>query len=223
MNFYHFKNRSIMLTALTHSSYANENRSEGIECNERLEFLGDSILGFVTASYLYKRFPELPEGRLTKIRAAVVCEAMLAKKARELEVTQYLRLGKGEEHTGGRNRTSIIADAMEAIIGAIYLDGGLEDAKEFILSMLKDEIEAVAATHTVLDTKTGLQEILQKNGSAAIIYKIVDESGPSHNKCFTAEVSCNGRLLGKGVGKSKKEAEQAAAGKAIELLTKNEQ
>jgi ribonuclease-3 len=221
MKLYDFKDKSILTTALTHSSYANEHRNEGVACNERLEFLGDSILGFVIASYLYERFPNMPEGRLSKLRSAVVCEAMLSKKAKELQLNKLLRLGRGEENTGGRERTSIMEDAMEAVIGAIYLDGGLEEARRFILDLLKDEVDKVVSSRSVLDTKTALQELLQRNGTTSITYKIISESGPAHNKLFVSEVCCNNRILGKGTGRSKKEAEQAAAGEAIELL-KNE-
>lgn len=213
---YDFKNPSLLETALSHSSYTNEHK--GLQCNERLEFLGDSILGFVTAEYLYKNYPNLPEGNLSKIRANVVCETMLAKKGRELKINDGLMLGKGEEHTGGRDRASIIADAMEAVIGAIYLDGGIEPAREFILNMLRAEITKTASSSEVLDSKTSLQEILQSHSSAAIEYRITGESGPAHNKVFKATVSHLGKILGAGVGKSKKEAEQRAAMNAIEKM-----
>lgn len=213
---YNFKNPDLLKTALSHSSYANEHK--GLEYNERLEFLGDSILGFVTAEYLYKNYPQLPEGNLTKIRANVVCETMLAKKGKELEINKQLYLGKGEERTGGRERASIIADAMESIIGAIYLDGGIEPAREFILNMLIPEIQNTVSTVKILDAKTSLQEILQKDSTAPIEYTIINESGPAHNKMFDAEVSHCGKVLGKGSGRSKKEAEQNAAMAAIEQL-----
>lgn len=213
---YRFKDKGLLLAALSHSSYANEHK--GLECNERLEFLGDSILGFVTAEYLYKIFPDLPEGKLTKIRANVVCEAMLAKKGRELKLNDELLLGNGEEHTGGRERTSIIADAMEAVIGAIYLDGGIEPARKFVLDMLIPEIKDTVSTVKILDSKTSLQEILQRNSTAAIEYNIVGESGPAHNKSFIAEVRHRGKVLGRGIGHSKKEAEQNAAMDAINKI-----
>lgn len=213
---YQFKNKNLLTTALSHSSYVNEHK--GLECNERLEFLGDSILGFVTAEYLYKTFPNLPEGNLTKIRANVVCETMLAKKGRELKLNSNLLLGRGEEHTGGRERASIIADAMEAIIGAIYLDGGIEPARKFILDILIPEIKNTVSTVKILDSKTSLQEILQKNSTAIIEYNIINESGPAHNKSFVAEVSHCGKVLGRGTGHSKKEAEQNAAMDAINNL-----
>ncbi len=213
---YTFKNTDLLKTALSHSSYVNEHK--GLQCNERLEFLGDSILGFITADYLYNNYPNLPEGNLTKIRANVVCETMLAKKGKELKLNEDLLLGKGENRTGGRQRASIIADAMEALIGAIYLDGGIEPARKFVLGILVDEIKETVRTVKVLDSKTSLQEILQKNSTALIEYKIINESGPAHNKVFEAEVIHMGKVLGKGIGKSKKEAEQNAAMKAIEIL-----
>ncbi len=215
---YKFKNENILLTALTHSSYANESRAEGVVCNERLEFLGDAVLGFVIGSYLYKTFPELSEGKLTKLRASVVCEQMLAKKAKALGVPQYLRLGKGEELTGGRERVSILEDTFESIIGAIYLDGGVEEATKFILGQLKEEIEKIKASQHVLDNKTSLQEVLQRTSQAPIEYIVVGESGPAHNKVFKVEVKHNGTVLGYGKGKSKKEAEQHAAQVALERL-----
>ncbi len=218
---YRFKDESILLTALTHSSYANETKTKDVVCNERLEFLGDAVLGFVIGSYLYKTFPELSEGKLTKLRASVVCEQMLAKKAKALGVPQYLRLGKGEELTGGRERISILEDAFESIIGAIYLDGGVESASEFILGQLKSEIESIKASQHVLDNKTSLQEILQRTSQAPIEYIVIGESGPAHNKIFKVEVRHCGKVLGQGRGKSKKEAEQHAAEVALEKLNKN--
>lgn len=218
---YRFKDESILLTALTHSSYANETKTKDVVCNERLEFLGDAVLGFVIGSYLYKTFPELSEGKLTKLRASVVCEQMLAKKAKALGVPPYLRLGKGEELTGGRERISILEDAFESIIGAIYLDGGVESASEFILGQLKSEIESIKASQHVLDNKTSLQEILQRTSQAPIEYIVIGESGPAHNKIFKVEVRHCGKVLGQGRGKSKKEAEQHAAEVALEKLNKN--
>ena len=214
---YQFKDENLINTAFTHSSYANEHK---VICNERLEFLGDAILGFVIGAYIYKKYPNWPEGRLTKLRASVVCETMLAKKGREIKLNESLRLGRGEENTGGRDRSSIIADAMEAVIGAIYLDGGIEPAQKFILNMLIPEIEAVTTTVRILDTKTCLQEILQKHSQAPVEYKIIKESGPAHNRLFTAEVSHRGKVLGTGEGHSKKEAEQVAAMSAIKALSK---
>lgn len=215
---YTFKDEKLISTALSHSSYANEHKNEGVECNERLEFLGDAILGFVVGEYIYKKFSLWPEGKLTKLRASVVCETMLSKKGREMGINDALKLGRGEEHTGGRERNSIIADAVEAVIGAIYLDGGIESARDFILNMLVSEIEEISSTVHVLDAKTTLQEIIQKDSQEPIEYKIVGESGPPHNKSFVVEVCHRNKVLGKGKGHSKKEAEQRAAMKAIELL-----
>jgi ribonuclease-3 len=215
---YKFKDEGLLLTALTHSSYANEAKAQGVVCNERLEFLGDAVLGFVVGSYLYKKFPDLPEGKLTKLRAGVVCEQMLAKKAKALGFHKYLRLGKGEELTGGRERVSILEDAFESVIGALYLDGGVEAASSFILSQLKSEIDNINGSASVLDNKTRLQEVLQKSSQAPIEYVVVGESGPAHNKLFRVEVRHLGTILGRGQGKSKKEAEQHAAQVALEKL-----
>jgi ribonuclease-3 len=212
---YTFKDKSFIATALTHSSYANENH---VTCNERLEFLGDAILGFVVGSYIFKEYPKLPEGKLTKLRASVVCETMLAKKARELDINSTLMLGKGEQHTGGRERSSILADAFESIIGAMYMDGGIEPASDFILGQLVPEIKDMQSTVRILDGKTCLQELLQKTSKIPVEYVIVGESGPAHKKCFTAEVHHNGKILGEGSGHSKKEAEQNAALDAIKKM-----
>ncbi len=215
---YKFKDKNLLYTALSHSSYANEHKNQGVKCNERLEFLGDAILGFVVGEYIYKKFESWPEGKLTKLRASVVCENMLSKKGRELGINKELRLGKGEENTGGRERNSIIADAVESIIGAIYLDGGIGEARSFILELLEDEIENMSSTVTILDAKTTLQEIIQKKSQEPIEYKIIGESGPAHCKLFEVEVHHRGFILGKGNGKSKKEAEQRAALEAINLI-----
>lgn len=218
---YTFKNEKFISTALSHSSYANEHKNEGVECNERLEFLGDAILGFVVGEYIYKKFSLWPEGKLTKLRASVVCETMLSKKGREMGINNALKLGKGEEHTGGRERNSIIADAVESVIGAIYLDGGMEPARKFILDMLVNEIAEISSTVHILDAKTTLQEIIQRNSQEPIEYKIVGESGPAHCKSFSVEVRHKNKILGRGNGHSKKEAEQRAAMEAIELLNDN--
>ncbi len=217
---YTFKNRAFLVTALTHSSYANENKHLGVEYNERLEFLGDAVLGFIVGSYVFKHFPEIPEGELTKLRASVVCEAMLSKKSKAMNIGDFMRLGRGEEMTGGRTRISILADAFEAIIGAIYMDGGIEPAEKFILSQLEGEIKIMRTGFKSLDSKTNLQEIIQQTSKVPLIYSIIDEKGPAHNKEFFASVSHNGKVLGTGSGSSKKEAEQAAAQQAIEHLGK---
>lgn len=211
---YCFKNKKLLQTAFTHSSYANEKQNVG-ECNERLEFLGDSVLGVVSAEYFYHNLSHLPEGDMTKRRAACVCEKSLFDFAKEIDLGKYILLGKGEEHTGGRNRPSILADAFEAVIAAIYLDGGLEEAKKFILRFLK-----TAATKQPVfnDYKTALQEIIQKNPDEHLTYVLVGESGPDHNKRFEVEVRLNSNVMGTGIGISKKGAEQAAAKSALELM-----
>lgn len=215
---YSFKDENLLLTALTHSSYANENRKMGIEYNERLEFLGDAVLGFVVGSYLYKHFADIPEGELSKLRASVVCEAMLSEKAKALKLGENMRFGRGEEMTGGRERISILADAFEAMIGAIYLDGGIEAATKFILEQLEEDIYKMKRVFKSLDSKTNLQEIIQKDSTSPIIYEIISESGPAHKRIFEAQVLHNGKVLGRGSGGSKKEAEQMAAFNAIEML-----
>lgn len=216
---YTFKDKELLLTALTHSSYANERQSQGARCYERLEFLGDSILGAVTADFLYRHKPELPEGRMTRLRSELVCETSLHGIAARLELGSYMRLGKGEEHTGGRQRPSIMADMVEAIIAAMYLDGGLEPAKRFIYAMLLDSA-MVDDAHVSADHKTELQELVQQKSGSSIAYELIGESGPDHNKTFTFRVSINGVAAGEGSGKTKKEAEQMAACRALEALRK---
>lgn len=212
-----FRDRALLTTALTHSSYANENRGRG-ECNERLEFLGDSVLGMVVADALYRRFPELPEGRMTRLRAQLVCEESLHRVASELGLGEYVRLGRGEEHTGGRRRTSILADAVEAVIAAMYLDGGLETAKAFIERQILSALDGAGPVMRVEDCKTELQELVQKKSGQSLSYELLGESGPDHDKTFTSQVSLNGRPIGSGSGRTKKEAEQAAARAALEAL-----
>ena len=214
---YRFNNKQLLKNALTHSSYANENRGEGMPSNERLEFLGDSVLGFVTAKYLYAAEPALPEGRMTRLRAELVCEQSLYGVAQDLELGQYLRMGHGEEKNGGRKRASILADAVEAVIAAIFLDGGIEPAGSFIERMVLSP-ESVEAHHAS-DYKTELQELVQQKPDQLLRYIAVGESGPDHNKLFLADVSLNGRIIGSGSGKTKKEAEQAAAREALKKLT----
>ncbi len=211
---YEFKNKSLLETALTHSSYANEKQS-GRECNERLEFLGDSVLGVITADYFYHNLAHLPEGEMTKKRAACVCEKSLHGFAKEINLGKYLFLGRGEDNTGGRKRASILADAFEAVIGAIYLDGGLEDVRKFVLGFIK---EAAAKQLSLRDYKTELQEIIQKNPDEHLTYVLVGESGPDHDKRFEVEVMLNSNVVGCGMGKSKKLAEQQAAKQALELM-----
>lgn len=211
---YEFKNKSLLETALTHSSYANEKQS-GRECNERLEFLGDSVLGVITADYFYHNLAHLPEGEMTKKRAACVCEKSLHGFAKEINLGKYLFLGRGEDNTGGRKRASILADAFEAVIGAIYLDGGLENVRNFVLGFIK---EAAAKQLSLRDYKTELQEIIQKNPAEHLTYVLVGESGPDHDKRFEVEVLLNSNVVGCGMGKSKKLAEQQAAKQALELM-----
>ncbi len=213
---YDFKDKKLLATALTHSSYANENRKNGAECNERLEFLGDSVLGMIVASYLYKTYPELPEGQMTRFRAELVCERSLHRVAEELGLGEYIRLGKGEEQGGGKTRPSILADAVEAVIAAVFIDGGFIAAKGIIDRFILTRASAVKTMSA--DYKTRLQEYLQREGAQEITYRMTGESGPDHMKTFSAEVCLNGKVLGSGEGHSKKEAEQAAARSAIEAL-----
>lgn len=214
---YTFKDRSLLENALMHSSYANERRAAGCVSNERLEFLGDSVLGMVTAEKLYKLFPELPEGKLSRLRAELVCEQSLHAVALGLGLGDYLLLGKGETHTGGRERPSILADAVEAIIAAMYLDGGIEVARAFILTKVLAGIDA-GVIHHVVDHKTELQERVQRKADQHLEYRLTGESGPDHDKRFTMAVYLNGTEIGSGVGRSKKEAEQAAAKAALEQV-----
>ncbi len=211
---YEFNNKDLLETALTHSSYANE-RQTGRDCNERLEFLGDSVLGVVTADYFYHNLAHLPEGEMTKKRAACVCEKSLHGFAKQIGLGKYLLLGRGEDATGGRHRASILADAFEAVIGAVYLDGGLENVRRFVLTFIK---EAAQKQLSLRDYKTELQEIIQKNPDEHLSYVLVGESGPDHDKRFEVEVMLNSNVVGYGMGKSKKLAEQQAAKQALELM-----
>lgn len=213
---YSFKNQSILKEALTHSSHANEFKYKISRNNERLEFLGDSVLSLVISDYIFKKYENMPEGELTKVRSNIVCEATLALKAKEINLGQYLLLGKGELLTGGRNRISILADAFEAITGALYIDGGLETATYFILNTFADSIELAVQGILFRDYKTYLQELLQSKCTDKITYKVVDEQGPDHDKVFEVEVLLSDRVLGRGKGRSKKIAEQKAAQEAIE-------
>ncbi len=214
---YSFRNRTLLENALRHSSFANESRDRSVTSNERLEFLGDSVLGFVTAKYLYNNYPDLPEGRMTKVRAELVCENALHKVAQELELGKYIRLGKGEENTGGRSRPSILADAVEATIAAMYLDGGMEVAEQFILSRVLNGLGQGLPVRST-DNKTALQEFVQQKSGQVLEYAVTGESGPDHCKEFTVSVFLNGKAVGSGVGRTKKEAEQAAAGNALGQL-----
>lgn len=213
---YSYHNRDLMLEALTHSSFANEGKRSH-ENNERLEFLGDSVLSLIVSEYLYTHFKDLPEGELTKLRASLVCEKSLFEFAMKIGLGRYLRLGKGEEHTGGRERPSILSDAFEAVIASIYLDGGFQPAKEFVLRFIPKDLR-VGSVGFITDYKTVLQELIQKNKEERIEYVLVAETGPDHNKAFTVEVHLNSNVIGRGEGKSKKQAEQLAAQQALELM-----
>ena len=213
---YTFRDKSILENALTHSSYANENRERGLHDNERLEFLGDSILGFVVADYLYRSFPDKPEGELTRIRADLVCEKNLARAAATIRLGSFLLLGHGEEHGGGRKRDSIVSDAMESVIAASYMDGGFSAAKEIIDRLILCDVPA-GKPHN-FDYKTALQELVQRKKDQVLRYELIGESGPDHDKKFDVEVLLNGKPCGKGTGSSKKRAEQAAAAAAIDAL-----
>lgn len=214
---YHFKNKTLLTTALTHSSYANERKSQHIKYNERLEFLGDAVLSIVVSDYIFKHCPDLPEGELTKLRASLVCEKTLFEFARQIELGSYLLLSKGERNNGGGERPSIVSDAFEALIAAIYIDGGIEPAAEHILNFVIPAIKN-SKKKSVKDYKTTLQEIVQKNPGERLEYVLTSESGPDHNKHFVFEVHLNSNVIGKGGGRSKKEAEQQAAREALELM-----
>ncbi len=213
---YQFNNKELLLNALTHSSYANEAR-RGITSNERLEFLGDSVLSVIVADYLYKNFASLPEGELTKLRASLVCEKSLCSFSRELQIGKFLRLGKGEEKNGGKERDSILADAFEAVLAAMYLDGGIEVARKHVMRFILDELKHTD-DEVFKDYKTALQEIIQRNPEESVSYFLTDEKGPDHDKVFTVEVRLNSNVIGTGKGKSKKQAEQMAAKQALSLM-----
>lgn len=215
---YKFNDRSLMIEALTHSSYANEHH-DNYACNERMEFLGDAVLSIVTAEYLYEKFPNLPEGKLSKLRSSLVCTQSLSNFAKQIELGSFLRLGKGEMASGGADRPSILEDAFEALIAAIYLDGGIEPAKKHILRFLTVAVENQNTNFK--DYKTALQEVVQQNPDEILNYVLVGESGPDHDKRFEAEVHLNSNVIGKGIGKSKKQAEQEAAREALKLMGYN--
>lgn len=212
---YRFQNLSLLETAVTHSSYANEVR-KGHKSNERLEFLGDSVLSVIVADYIFAKYKDRPEGDLTKLRSSLVCEKALYGYAEKIRLGQALLLGRGEENTGGRFRPSVLSDAFEAVIAAIYLDGGLEPAREFVLQFVCPEIED--GDNEIRDYKTILQEIIQKNPEEHLYYQLVGEEGPDHDKKFVVELRLNSNVIGKGVGKSKKQAEQQAAREALALM-----
>ena len=215
---YRFKNITLLQNALTHSSYANEFWHNSLKSNERLEFLGDSILGMVVAEHLYAHFPDRPEGELTRMRADMVCEQALAKIADRLGLGGHLLLGHGEEQGGGRSRASILADAVESVIAAVFIDGGMAPAKTFVETFVLCDVPVTKLKNA--DYKTALQELVQQKKNQVITYTLMGESGPDHNKMFVAAVSLNGKKLGEGTGSSKKRAEQEAARIALELLAK---
>lgn len=215
---YAFKNKALLENALQHSSYANEHRGGGMRSNERLEFLGDAVLGVVTADYLFRKHPDLPEGDLTRLRAALVCEDSLHEVAQSLELGRHLKLGRGEEQGGGRRRPSILADATESVFAAVYLDGGMEAASELIHRVLLDKGREEAVEERRRDFKTELQELVQRKSGSTLGYRLVGSTGPDHAKVFEAAVLLNGEVFSTGMGHSKKEAEQAAAGAALEKL-----
>lgn len=216
-----WNDQELLKQALTHTSYINEHKHLKLFSNQRLEFLGDAVLELVTSEYLFSRFPESPEGDLTKLRAAVVCEPTLQKVAQNHDLGNCLIMGRGELLSGGRERPSIMADALEALIGAIYLDQGYQRVRDFILSWLKAEIELIVSGAPVGDYKTELQELVQRQAEGALAYVILKEEGPDHNKMFTAGVMLQGELLGQGSGRSKKLAEQVAAQNALDKLKKD--
>lgn len=212
---YTFKNKQLLKCAMTHTSYANETKTES---NERLEFLGDSVLSFFVSEHIFKNYKNMPEGELTRLRASLVCEAALCVFAREIGLGDNLLLGKGEEKTGGRNRDSILADAFESLLAAVFLDGGIECAKSFVYRFILRELENKPSVAAQKDYKTALQEIIQRNPEEVITYVLTGESGPDHDKLFEVEVHLNSNVIGKGTGKSKKAAEEAAAKQALNLM-----
>ena len=215
---YVFRDKNLLLQALTHKSYANENRLGGIGHNERLEFLGDTVLDFLISDYIMRLCPESPEGELSRLRAVIVSESSLARAAKVIDLGVYLLLGRGEEQTGGREKSSLLANAYEAIIAAIYLDGGIDEAYRMIKAGFEEEVKGIAQAGRTYDFKTELQELCQGRFGSLPRYSVVRESGPDHQKEFEVEIEAGGLVLGSGTGKSKKEAEQRAAGEALEAL-----
>lgn len=217
-----FEDKLLLQRALTHKSFPNENKTLALKDNERLEFLGDSVLSLSVSTYIFKKFADFPEGELAKMRAVVVSAPILSEAAKKINLGDYLFLGKGEEMTGGRERDSILADAMEAIFGALYLDQGFTAAGDFVLSLLKEDIINVAEGNHIQDYKTMLQEVIQQDGNLRPEYEVIDEEGPDHNKTFIVAVKIEDNSLGSGQGSSKKEAEQEAAKFALHKLNKLE-
>lgn len=217
---YRFQNERLLMQALTHSSFANERRMSRTANNERLEFLGDAVLELTTSEFLYEKYPGYPEGELTRVRASLVCEQTLAFCTREMNLGPYLLLGKGEDMTGGRERKSILSDALEAIIGAIYLDGGFANAKEFILRFVLNDMEH---KQLFFDSKTILQELVQGRDTGELTYHLLEESGPDHNKRFVVEARIGDAAMGRGEGRTKKNAEQEAAYRALLVLKQTQE
>ena len=217
---YQFHDPALLEEALRHSSYANEHRGDNVFSNERLEFLGDSVLGFVTAEYLFAKHPTAPEGELTRIRALLVCEDSLHEVAQRLKLGEYLKLGHGEESCGGRTRPSILADATEAVFAAVYLDGGIRAASELIHRVLLDKEREETAEAKRRDYKTKLQELVQRTPNQVLTYRLIGEQGPDHDKVFSFAVLLNDTVVGTGEGRSKKEAEQIAAKDALESMNR---
>ncbi|MBQ8551075.1 MAG: ribonuclease III [Clostridia bacterium] len=213
---YSFKDKSLLRLALTHSSYANESGNPA-HCNERLEFLGDSVLSIIVSEYIFAKFKNSLEGDLTKLRASLVCEKSLCEFSKELGIGDHILLGRGEEQNGGRQRPSILADAFEAVLAAIYLDAGMEQAKQHVLRFITEELKH-RDNEVFKDYKTTLQEVIQRNREEQLTYVLTDESGPDHNKSFTVEVRLNSNVIGVGTGRSKKQAEQSAAKQALALM-----
>lgn len=212
---YKFKDKNLIFTALSHSSFANENKKQ-LKSNERLEFLGDSVLSIIVSDFIFEHYTFLPEGELTKLRASLVCEKALFEFAKEIRLGEFIMLGKGEINTGGRTRPSILADAFEAVIAAIYLDGGIEAARKHVLRFIPKNFDP--RHQHITDYKTVLQEIIQRNPEEMVEYVLKSESGPDHDKEFTVQVMLNSNVIGEGKGKSKKNAEQMAAKQALDLM-----
>jgi len=213
-----FSNKALLQRALTHRSYLNENPNYPLEDNERLEFLGDAVLDFITGEYLYHRFPEMPEGRLTNLRSALVRTETLAQFATELNLGAYLFLGRGEEESGGRKRLAILCDVFEAFVGALYLDSGLDTVRQFVYTLIDPALQAILALDTDKDAKSRLQEVAQSHYQLTPIYRTVKEQGPDHAKEFTVEALIGGKIYGRGTGFSKQNAAQAAAQEALQVL-----
>ncbi|MBP5427132.1 MAG: ribonuclease III [Clostridiales bacterium] len=215
---YTFKDKNLLLLALTHSSYTNENKKWKFPSNERIEFLGDSVLCIVISEYLYLNRPDMAEGKMSKVRSGIVREISLADVARKIKLDEYILLGKGEEVTGGRHRDSILEDSFESLVGAIYLDSDLETIRKFILTSMEDIIKKIINGKIILDFKSRLQERVQHDGVLGISYNIIKEEGPDHDKKFKVNVEIDGKVMGEGIGRSKKEAEQNAAKQALERI-----